>query len=241
MLRELQLLEGGRDARGAAGYLCQITGADYKRRLRFLTTSLHLRSRLSLGWPHLKYHHGRLIFRGPLPISRYCGRKHSPLIGITDTDEFQTSTSVALGPKFWDLCVFDHSLETRFNSIRDGGRTDLAPLAAVGIDPLLSVSLASGIGSLRPAHEAWKAGTLTQSMLTDIPGCDSYYKYSSVPVAPHFSLSFVATFEPELSLAGNFGPRSEWHFAGFFWLRCPSFIRSTEYSFAQGQLAYAFE
>ena len=32
-------------------------------------------------------------------------RNHSPLIGITDTDEFQTSTSVALGPKFWDLCL----------------------------------------------------------------------------------------------------------------------------------------
>ena len=51
---------------------------------------------------------------------------------------------------------------------------------------MLSVSLASGIGSLRPVCEAWKAGTLTQSMLTV---CDSYYKYSSVPVAPCFSLS----------------------------------------------------
>ena len=164
-------------------------GADYKRPLGFFTTSLHLRSRLSLGWPHLENHHGNLRYKGNLPISCYCGRNHSPLIGITDTDEFQTSTSVALGPKFWDLCVFDHSLETRFNSLGDGGQSDLAPLAAVGIDPLLSVSLASGIGSLRPAYKAWKAGALTQSMLADIPGCDGCNRYFSEAASLHFSLS----------------------------------------------------
>ena len=105
------------------GTLCQITGADYKRPLGFLTTSLDLRSRVSLGWPHLENQHGNLRYKGHLPISCYCGRHHSLLIGITDTDECQTSTSGALGPKFWDLCVFDHSLETRFNSPQ-GWRTD---------------------------------------------------------------------------------------------------------------------
>ena len=60
-----------------------------------------------------------------------------------------------------------------------GGYTDLAPLAAVGIDPLLSVSLASGIGSLRPLYEAWKAGNLTTSMLLDVPGTGNIGKFFS--------------------------------------------------------------
>ena len=47
-LREFQLLKGCRDARRAAGYLCELTGADYKRPLGFFTTSFHLRSRVSL-------------------------------------------------------------------------------------------------------------------------------------------------------------------------------------------------
>ena len=173
----------------AVGYLCQLAGADFKRPLGFLTTSLHLPSRLSLGWPHLESQHGRLQYKGPLHFFCYCGRNHSLLIGITDTYEFQTSTSVALGPKFWDLCVFDHSLETRFHSLRDGGQTDLAPLAAVGIEPLLSVSLASGIGSLRPVYEAWRAGTITKSMLADIPGCDDSCKYFSEACPSLLSLS----------------------------------------------------
>ena len=164
------------------------------------------------------------------------------MIGLTDTDDFRTSTSVGLGPQFCDPCVLDHSLGARIHSLRDGGQTDLAPLAAVGVDPLLSVSLASGIGSLRPVYETWKAGTLTQSMLTDIPGCDSYYKYSSVPVAACFSLSSSPRSNlSSLWLAGNFGFGSERDIAGFSWIRCPTFIRSTEYSFVQGQLAHAFE
>ena len=63
MLREFRLLEGCRDARRAAGYLCQITGSDYKRPLGIFSTSLPLRARLSLGWPHLKFYHGKLFFK----------------------------------------------------------------------------------------------------------------------------------------------------------------------------------
>ena len=204
MLREFQLLEGCRDARRAAGFLCQITGADYKLPLAILSTSLPLQAPLSLGWPHLKFYHGKLSYRGPLPISCYCGRKHSSLIGLTDTEDFRTSTAVALGPQFWDLRVADHSFGAGLHSLGDGGQTDLAPLAAAGIDPMLSVSLASGIGSLRPVYEAWKAGTLTQSMHTDIRGCDSYNKYFSDSVTPLFSLSSSPRSKlSSLSLSGN--------------------------------------
>ena len=196
MLRELR----------AAGYLCQLTGADYKRPLGFFTTSLHLRNLLSLGWPYLENQHGNLRYKGPLRISCYCGRNHSPLIGITDTDEFQTSTSVALGPKFWDLCVFDHSLETRFNSLRDGGQTDLAPLAAVGIDPLFSVSLASGIGSLRPGvrgMESWDTFAERACRYSGLRRLQQAPRRSGFAA---FLPIFFATLQAVFSLAGYFGP-----------------------------------
>ena len=72
--REFQLLEGIRDARRAAGYLRQITGADYKRPLGVFSTALHLRSRLSLGWPCLEKLHSNLVYKGSLPVSCHCGR-----------------------------------------------------------------------------------------------------------------------------------------------------------------------
>ena len=53
-LREFQLLEGTRDARRAAGHLCQITGADYKCPIGVLSTCARLRSRMSLEWPLLE-------------------------------------------------------------------------------------------------------------------------------------------------------------------------------------------
>ena len=85
--------------------------------------------------------------------------------------------------------VLDHSFGARVHSLWVGGQTGLASPALVGIDPLLSVSLASGIGSLRPVYEAWKAGTLTTSMITDIPVCVYCSKYISNSIAPCCSLS----------------------------------------------------
>ena len=51
VLREFQLLEGTRDVRRAAGYLCQFTPADYKRPIGVLSKCIQLRNRFSLGWP----------------------------------------------------------------------------------------------------------------------------------------------------------------------------------------------
>ena len=98
-LREFQVLEGIRDARRAAGHLCQITGAHYKRPLGVFF-HVHLRSRLSLGWPCLEKLRDKLVYKGPLPVSCHCGRGDSPLIGVTDTADFITSTSIALAPSF---------------------------------------------------------------------------------------------------------------------------------------------
>ena len=76
------------------------------------------------------------------------------MIGVTDSDNFLTSTSTGLGSNFWNLCVFDDTLGAKHISLRDGVNTDLAPLKLIGIDPLLSPSLASTIGSRRSLYEA---------------------------------------------------------------------------------------
>ena len=65
VLREFQLLEGIRDARRAAGYLCQFTRIDFKRPLGVFSTSRKLRARLSLGWPHLERIRDKLVYKGP--------------------------------------------------------------------------------------------------------------------------------------------------------------------------------
>ena len=50
MSREFQLLEGIRDARRAAGYLCRITGADYKRPLGVFYFHVQPSSRSVVAW-----------------------------------------------------------------------------------------------------------------------------------------------------------------------------------------------
>ena len=161
--------------------LGQISNAHWEY---LFSTSHQLRSRLFPGWPRLECSLNWLVYR--LPTSSYCGRGHSPMIGARDSEDFLPSTSCALGPKFWDLLINNDSLEARSNFLRCGGQTDLAPLTAVGTDPLLSVSLASSIRSLRPAYEAWKAGNLKTSMLSDVPGTYNNGMFFSVSQA--FSL-----------------------------------------------------
>ena len=85
-LREFQLLEGTRDARRAAGYPCQIRGADYKRPIEVLSTCAPLRNRMSMGWPLLERVQDKFVCKGPLPLRCYCGREHTPLIGVSDSD-----------------------------------------------------------------------------------------------------------------------------------------------------------
>ena len=177
-LREFQFLEGTRDARRAAGYLCQFTRADYKRPIGVLSNCIHLRDRLSLGWPSFKQVQDRLVYKGPLPLRCSCGYSHSPLIGVSEDSAFRTTAATGFGPGFWGPCVYDDTLERRFGSLRDGDQPDLTPL---GVSPLLSPSLASGPSSLRSTYDAWKAGTLSRSSLADIAPPDA--------VAAHFSES----------------------------------------------------
>ena len=178
VLREFRFLEGTRDARRAAAYMCQFTRSEYKRPIGILSNCTSFRPLLFLGWPNLVEVQNSLKYKGPLPLSCSCGREHTPLIGLTDDSTFRTSISVEFGADFWISCVYDDILERSFVSLRDGDRPDLTPL---GDSPLLSPSLASASTSLRSTYEAWKAGTLTKASMVDIAPSDSIAAYFSAP------------------------------------------------------------
>ena len=176
VLREFRFLEGVRDARRAAAYLCQFTRSEYKRPIGIFSSSPSLRSLLFSGWPNLVEAQNSLTYRGPLPLSCSCGREHIPFIGLSVDSTFRTSTVPGFGVDFWTSFVYDGMLERSFVSLRDGDRPDLTPL---GESPLLSPSLASASSSLRSTYEAWKAGTLTKASLVDIAPSDSIAAYFS--------------------------------------------------------------
>ena len=178
VLREFPFLEGIRDARRAAAYMCQLTRSEYKRPIGILSNCTSLRPRLSLGWPNLVEVQNSLKYRGPLPLSCSCGREHIPFIGLTDDATFRTSISVEFGADFWISWVYDDMLARSFASLRDGDRLDLTPL---GDSPLLSPSLASASTAPRSSYEAWKAGTLTKASLLDIAPSGSIAAYFSAP------------------------------------------------------------
>ena len=85
---------------------------------------IHLRNRLSLGWPSFEQVRDRLENKGPLPLHCSCGYEHYPLIGLSEDDTFRTSVAVGFGPDFWNSCVYDASLERRFVSLRAGDQAD---------------------------------------------------------------------------------------------------------------------
>ena len=180
VLREFRFLEGIRDARRAAAYMCQFTRSEYKRPIGILSNCTCLRPLLSLGWPNMVEVQNSLKYKGPLPLSCSCGRELFPLIGLTDDATFRTSMSVGFGADFWVSCVYDDMLERSFVSLGDGDRPDLTPL---GDSPLLSPSLASASTSLRSTYEAWKSGTLTKASIVDIAPSDSIAACFSAPLS----------------------------------------------------------
>ena len=178
VLREFRFLQGIRDARRAAVYLCQFTRSEYKRPIGILSNCTCFRPLLFLGWPNLVEVQNDLKYKGPLPLSCSCGRAPTPLIGLVNDSTFRTSSSVGFGAEFWTSCVFENMLERSFVSLRDGDRTNLTPL---GDSPLISPSLASASTSLRSTYESWKAGSLTKASLVDVAPSDSIAAYFSAP------------------------------------------------------------
>ena len=105
VLREFRFLEGVRDARRAAAYMCQFTRSEYKRPIGIFSNCTSLRPLLFLGWPNLIEAQNNLKYRGLLPLSCSCGREHIPFIGLSDDSTFRTSSSVGFGSEFWISCV----------------------------------------------------------------------------------------------------------------------------------------
>ena len=116
--------------RRAAAYLCQITGADLKRPLEvFFHVQPPPRSVVA-GLATVGETARETRVQRPSSCELcHCGRSHSPMIGVTDSDNFLTSVSIGLGSKFWNLCVFDDTLGAKHVSLRDVSETDLAPLS----------------------------------------------------------------------------------------------------------------
>ena len=109
------------------------------------------------------------------------------MIGTSSDDVFCSSSSHTFSSDFWKHFIIDHPLDSELSSLRDEGlQTDLAPLHSVGLSPLLSPSLASGIGSLRYVYEAWKTGNLSRAILRDISSTESCNTFFSTP--PSYSL-----------------------------------------------------
>ena len=106
VLREFRFLEGVRDARRAAAYMCQFTRSEYKRPIGIFSNCTSLRPLLFSGWPNLIQAQNSLTYRGPLPLSCSCGREHIPFIGLSCDSTFRTSSSVGFGAGFWISCVF---------------------------------------------------------------------------------------------------------------------------------------
>ena len=186
VLREFRFLEGVRDARRAAAYMCQFTRSEYKRPTGILSNCTSLRPLLFLGWPKLHCAQDSLKYKGPLPLSCSCGREHTPLIGLADDSSFLTTASTGFGAGFWTSCVYDDILERSFVSLRDGDQPDLTPLDD---SPLLSPSLASAPSSLRSTYEAWKAGSLAKAALVDIAPSASIAAYFSTGSSSRSCLS----------------------------------------------------
>ena len=128
VLREFRFLEGVRDARRAAAYMCQFTRSEYKRPTGSLSNCTSLRPLLFLGWPKLHCVQDSLKYKGPLPLSCSCGREHTPLLGLADNSSFLTTASMGFGVDVWTSFVYDGMLERSFVSLRDGDQPDLTPL-----------------------------------------------------------------------------------------------------------------
>ena len=141
------------------------TRADYKRPIGIFSNSIQLRNRLSLGSPFLEEVRDRLVNRGPLPLRCCCSCEHTPLLGSQKTTRFALLPRLVLVltsgiPVFTTLCWKGVSF----------------PLGlGIRLISLLWAFLHSSLRRLlrlhhlcAPFYEAWKAGTLTRSMLADV-------------------------------------------------------------------------
>ena len=103
--REYQLLEGLREARRGASFLCQLSSVDQRRPLGISSDLPALQSSLHLGWPQFPSQGLQLVYEGPLPRSCGCATPHTILKGAKSGNEFHTAAANLLGSQFWLVCL----------------------------------------------------------------------------------------------------------------------------------------
>ena len=100
-MQGLRDLEGFREARRGAGFLCQLAGADLKRPLGIVSNLPELQRDLRLGWPTFSQDKELVMYTGPLSKTCPCKIAHLPMVGISSNHKFNTSSNVLLGTAFW--------------------------------------------------------------------------------------------------------------------------------------------
>ena len=99
--QEFRSLEGLNDARRSAGYLCQLSAAEYRRPIGFLSNVPNWSKHLFYGWPQFSTVGGKLLYEGPLPRNCSCQSQHAPMVGACGQEDSQSPSQIFLGQQFW--------------------------------------------------------------------------------------------------------------------------------------------
>ena len=98
-LQELRQLQGVNDARRGAAFLCRLADSEHRRPLGFLSNMDTFCSQLCDGWPSFSFAEESLVYDGPLP--KRCPCVHKTFKGLTQENDFVSSSTVSLGFSFW--------------------------------------------------------------------------------------------------------------------------------------------
>ena len=187
---EVRAVDGMNDIQRGAAFLCHLAGSKHRRPMVLYTNLLSLQARTSRGWPPLFHLGSDLHYDGPLPPSCPCTSAHAPLKGVDSREEFNSSSSSALGEQFWWLCVVpfldpenaSHKVGESAHAAYSGpwfsAKSQWYPIRA----PLPSFSSASS--SMHGLFAHWRKGDLTRPLLLDYVGSDSAAKYFSGAAPP---------------------------------------------------------
>ena len=109
-----------------------------------------------------------LQYVGPLPVTCACSTVHPSLQGLATKGGFKSSLAQSLGPQFWARILSNIEDSQLHCTLRNGGSS--VPCSSAGIIPLghncgYGFSLSAAQDSVAAHHEAWKANTLTRSIL----------------------------------------------------------------------------
>ena len=166
--REYQLLEGLREARRGASFLCQLSSVDQRRPLGILSDLAALQSSLHLGWPQFTSQGLQLVYVGPLPRSCGCATPHTILKGAKSDKEFRTAAVNLLGSQFWLVCLRAYFFDVLPHALMDGEFCIFGSIAPSSfcLSPSLP-SFSSLPSSFHSLYVSWLSGGLSREVLRE--------------------------------------------------------------------------